>query len=78
MCSGAIHWSGIGRVVYALAEERLYQITGDYPAEPPMKLPCREVFARCTRVIAVEGPALQAEAEQVHHGFWKSNVQAPL
>jgi tRNA(Arg) A34 adenosine deaminase TadA len=66
MCAGAIHWGGISRVVYALAEERLYHITGDDLAEPPMTLTCREVFARCKPVIAVEGPALQEEAEQVH------------
>ena len=27
MCSGAIHWSGIGRVVFALGEEGLYAMT---------------------------------------------------
>jgi tRNA(Arg) A34 adenosine deaminase TadA len=70
MCAGAIHWSGIGRVVYALSEIRLYQLTGDDPAERPMKLPCAEVFARCVPVVEVAGPALETEAEQVHLGFW--------
>ena len=28
MCSGAIHWSGIGRVVFALSEAGLYSLTG--------------------------------------------------
>jgi tRNA(Arg) A34 adenosine deaminase TadA len=71
MCAGAIHWSGIGRVVYALSEERLYQVTGDDPADRPLKLPCREVLARCARPIEVSGPALEAEAELVHRGFWR-------
>jgi tRNA(Arg) A34 adenosine deaminase TadA len=70
MCAGAIHWSGIGRVVYALPEERLYQLTGHSPAGKPLDLPCREVFARCARPIEVAGPALEAEAEEVHRGFW--------
>jgi tRNA(Arg) A34 adenosine deaminase TadA len=74
MCAGSIHWSGIGRVVYALPEERLYQLTGDDPAERPMRLACREVFARCVPTVEVCGPALEAEAEQVHHGFWGSAV----
>ena len=34
MCAGAIYWSGIGRVVYALSEERLLQFTGNYPGNP--------------------------------------------
>lgn len=71
MCAGAIHWSGIGRVVYGLPEERLYQLTEDDPAVRPLKLPCREVFARCARPIEVVGPALEAEAEQAHLGFWR-------
>lgn len=70
MCSGAIHWSGIGRVVYGLAEERLYLLTGADPANETMKLPCREVFARCQRKIEVVGPMMEDEAEAVHQGFW--------
>ena len=74
MCAGAIHWSGIGRVVYALSEEHLYQLTGNDPADRPLKLPCREVFARCARSIETVGPALEAEAEQVHRGFWRPSA----
>jgi tRNA(Arg) A34 adenosine deaminase TadA len=70
MCAGAIHWSGVGRVVFALAEERLYQLTGADPSNETMRLPCREVFARCQRDIEVVGPDIEEEAEVVHHGFW--------
>ena len=70
MCAGAIQWSGVGRVVYALAEERLYQLTGADPSNETMRLPCREVFARCQRNIEVMGPVIEEEAEVVHHGFW--------
>ena len=31
MCSGAIYWSGIGRVVFALAGSELIALTGDDP-----------------------------------------------
>lgn len=68
MCSGAIFWSRIGRVVYALSEERLYAMTGDSPES--LKLPCREVFARGGRLVEVLGPLLEAEAARVHDGFW--------
>jgi tRNA(Arg) A34 adenosine deaminase TadA len=70
MCAGAIHWSGISRVVFALAEDQLYQLTGGDPSNETMRLPCREVFARCRRPIEVVGPILEEEAERVHRGFW--------
>ncbi|HEU4327893.1 MAG TPA: nucleoside deaminase [Roseiflexaceae bacterium] len=68
MCAGAIHWSGIGRVVYGLPSSGLYAITGPSPDE--LALPCREVFARAQRPIDVVGPLLEEEASSVHHGFW--------
>ena len=68
MCSGAIFWSGIGHVVYALSEDGLYGMTGESPES--LKLPCREVFARAGRPVEVFGPLLEAEAAQVHAGFW--------
>jgi tRNA(Arg) A34 adenosine deaminase TadA len=70
MCAGAIHWSGIGRLVYALAEERLYELSAADPADRPLRLPCREVLRRCARPIEILGPAFEREAEQVHQGFW--------
>ena len=73
MCSGAIHWSGIGRVVYALGEEGLYAMTSDgtNPDNETMALPCREVFARCVRPVEVIGPLIEDEARVVHEGFWR-------
>lgn len=70
MCAGAIHWSGVGRVIFGLAEDRLYQLTGGDESNETMRLPCREVFAHCRRMIEVEGPYLEQEAEGVHLGFW--------
>jgi tRNA(Arg) A34 adenosine deaminase TadA len=71
MCSGAIHWSGIGRIVYALSETELYEIVG--PSPEHLYLPCREVFAHTERAVAIEGPCrdLDHEARQVHEGFWR-------
>jgi len=70
MCSGAIYWTGIGRVVYALSEHRLLELTGDHPENPTFSLPCREVFARGQRNIEVIGPVMEDEAAQPHIGFW--------
>jgi tRNA(Arg) A34 adenosine deaminase TadA len=70
MCAGAVYWCGIGRVVYALSEHRLLQLTGDHPENPTFSLPCRDVFARGQRPIEVLGPLMEDEAAQAHAGFW--------
>jgi tRNA(Arg) A34 adenosine deaminase TadA len=70
MCAGAIYWTGIGRVVYALSEKGLLHFTGSNPENPTLDMPCREVFARGQRPTVVSGPHLEEEAVQVHQGFW--------
>lgn len=75
MCAGAIFWSQIGKVVYALSEIDLYAIIG--PSPEHLVLPCREVFAHSKRPIEVRGPipALEMEARAVHENFWTSQHQ---
>jgi tRNA(Arg) A34 adenosine deaminase TadA len=75
MCAGAIYWSGIGRVLYAMPESRLLALTGSDPANPTMQLDCRVVLRSGQRPIEVVGPALVDEAIAVHLGFW--GVSAP-
>ena len=70
MCSGAIYWSGIGTVVYALAEAELYEMTGSDENNPTLVLPCRTVFAAGQRPVVVQGPFPIDEARAVHAGFW--------
>lgn len=71
MCSGAIFWSGIGRVVYALSEERLLEVASSETDAFYFFLPCRDVFSHGRRVIEVAGPLIEDEACEVHQGFWK-------
>jgi len=70
MCAGAIYWTGIGRVVYALAEKGLLRFTGSHAENPTLDLPCRDVFVHGQRAIVVSGPHLEDEAAVVHEGFW--------
>ena len=70
MCSGAIFWAGVGRVVYALGSEELTAIVKDVPGVPTLAISCREVFARGGRAVDVSGPHLSEEAAAVHQGFW--------
>jgi tRNA(Arg) A34 adenosine deaminase TadA len=70
MCSGAIHWGNVGRVVYALSEAGLLKLTGD-TSGGFLNLPSREVFQRGGRPVEVDGPFIEEEARQVHLGFWR-------
>jgi tRNA(Arg) A34 adenosine deaminase TadA len=70
MCAGAIYWANIGRVVYALSEHRLLQLTGSHEENPTFSLPCREVFARGQRRVEIVGPLLEDEAAKPQEGFW--------
>jgi len=65
MCSGAIYWAGVQQVVYGCPTETLARFAGG-----ALVIPCREIFARGTRVVDVLGPLLEAEAAAVHRGFW--------
>jgi tRNA(Arg) A34 adenosine deaminase TadA len=69
-CAGAIYWSHIGRVVYALSEIDFYDVIG--PSPEHLLLPCREVLAHGKRHIEVYGPvsSLRVEARAVHKDFW--------
>lgn len=71
MCAGAIYWTNIGRVVYALSEHQLLALTGAHPENPTFSLPCREVLARGQHQVEVVGPLLEQEASVPHEGFWK-------
>jgi len=70
MCAGGTYWSGVGRVVYALSERSLLELTGNDPENPTLSLPCRDVFARGQRATEVIGPLREEEAREAHIGFW--------
>lgn len=65
MCTGAIYWSGIGRIVYACSEARLSQMTSG-----GLHIPSREILAAGERKVEVIGPVLENEAVEVHRDFW--------
>lgn len=73
MCSGAIYWLGISRVVYGMSEEALADMTLADVENPTLALPARQVLSAGQREIAVIGPLLADEAAAVHEGFWNPN-----
>jgi tRNA(Arg) A34 adenosine deaminase TadA len=66
MCSGAIYYAGIGKVIYGCSAERLSEIAG-----PHLTLPCREVFGRGQRSVQVIGPILEELSAAQHLKYWK-------
>lgn len=60
MCAGAVHWAGVGRVVFGCSVERQVAVLGG-----GLAIPCRTVFAASDRRIDVAGPVLEDEAAAV-------------
>jgi tRNA(Arg) A34 adenosine deaminase TadA len=69
MCSGAIFWSGIGRMVFACSEVRLAKIAGI-----GLNVPSRSVLQTGARSVTVVGPLIEEEAAQVHEEFWPRHL----
>lgn len=69
MCSGAIFWAGIGRVVFGIGANRIYEMFLPDEENPVMRLSCRDALAAGTRPTEVVGPALEEEAERVFEGL---------
>lgn len=73
MCSGAMYWGNLGRMVYIGRESELKKYTGDDIRNPTLDLPCRAVFARGQKSgMEVLGPVPELEPEffALHEGFW--------
>ena len=70
MCAEAIYWGNVGRVVFAMSGERLYQLVKDPAKNPSLSLSCREVLSRGVKEIQLEGPIPVDGCEDIHLGFW--------
>lgn len=66
MCTGAIFWSGIRRVVFAFPAADLGALTGDKFCGP-----CSPLFDRAEEKTEVIGPLLAEEGREVHLGYWR-------
>jgi tRNA(Arg) A34 adenosine deaminase TadA len=66
MCAGAIYWSNIRKVVFALSAPSFYAYSGN--TENQTLPSCRTILDQGG--IEVLGPALEEEAKKVHTDFW--------
>jgi len=65
MCSAAIYYAGLRRVVYSVSAEELNEIKGS-----KLVVPSTTVFEGGTEDVEVIGPVLPAEGRRVHREFW--------
>jgi len=72
MCSGALYWGNIRKVVYAGSEASLKELTGNDPRNPTLNMPCRIVFAAGQKEIEVIGPVADLEKEflKIQENYW--------
>ncbi|KAI8143535.1 cmp/dcmp deaminase zinc-binding protein [Fennellomyces sp. T-0311] len=74
MCAGTCYWAAIGRIVFAMPESKLAELTTNSKENPTLAMPCRELLARGSRKVEVVGPfpELVDEVAQDHIDFWDS------
>ena len=60
MCSGALFWSGVGRLVFALSNQRLHQI--QKASSRMLAASAADVLAGAGRQVEIVGPVLESEA----------------
>jgi tRNA(Arg) A34 adenosine deaminase TadA len=64
MCSGAIHWAKISRVVFGITQERLQKISGGNK-----KPNCKDLINIGKREIEIIGPILEEEGLKVFEEY---------
>jgi len=76
MCTGAIYWTNVRRIVIGFSERDLLEMTGADPENPTFNLPCSEILARGQKDFEIVGPvkdpALIETLLEDHKGFWNN------
>lgn len=65
MCSAAIYYAGLRRVVYSVSAASLDEIK-----DSTLVVPSSTIFERGAESVEVIGPVLPEEGERVHREFW--------
>jgi len=66
MCSSAIYWSGIGKLVFGLSKKAFYDNVGRENLNWVFELGSREVLSKGGREVKVVGPILEDDVLKIH------------
>jgi len=76
MCAGCMIWAKLGRMVYGISVEQLFDLvnegTGDIFSQQDdrgISMPCSEIFARSSNKIIVIGGVLEEEGIELYRGY---------
>lgn len=76
MCTGAMYWTNVRRLVFGITETQLLQLTGSDEQNPTFDLPSDRVLAYGQKDMVVVGPVKdEALIEAIvadHKGFWNN------
>ena len=70
MCSAAIFYTGIGRVVFGLSAAAILHLRNAQPHTAGLTLSCRAVLDSAAEKGEGIGPCLEAEGAVPHEGYW--------
>ncbi|MGD1823553.1 MAG: nucleoside deaminase [Pleomorphochaeta sp.] len=74
MCTGAVYWTNVGRIVFGLTEEQLLECTSNHSENPTFNLPCDNVLEHGQRKMIVCGPTNDEKLKEAilrdHINFW--------
>jgi len=65
MCAAGIYYAGLGGVVYSASAADVAELAG-----ADLVVPCRELFDRGTRDVAVHGPVCNDSGRRIHEECW--------
>lgn len=73
MCTGAMYWGNLGRMVYICPESALLEMTGADMRNPTLSLPSVVVIAAGQKPMEILGPfpELVPDFAALHQGYWK-------
>jgi len=73
MCSAAIYWAGIGRLVYAISKEQYHKVANTIDPAYKLDISATEVLGKGGRKVKVEKPMLEEETINFYNKIFNIN-----
>jgi len=74
MCTGAMYWTNVRRLVFGISEAQLLELTGSDEQNPTFSLPSQKVLSYGQKDIEIVGPVEDARLIEAiladHRSFW--------